>query len=91
MSESNILGSITPDLFPYNLVRVVQLIQPAENYDGWKMNRRNPAIGDIGTIVEVLKASGHPDHFVVESSGIEGMTIWLSDFLAEEIEAVSSP
>jgi hypothetical protein len=42
----------------------------------------------MGYVIEVLRAPGLPDHFVVECSGEGGVDEWLGEFLAEEIEAV---
>ena len=70
----------------YDLVRVRQLLQPPEVYDGWRVNKRPPQIGDVGTIVDVLQARGCPDDYIVESSGADGDTVWLGDFSAEELE-----
>ena len=70
----------------YGLVRLKQLLQPPETYNGWQLNQRPPRVGDIGTIVDILQSPGQPDNFVVESSGPDGITIWLADFKAEELE-----
>ena len=70
------------------VVRVKRLLHEPGHYDGWRLNQRAPAVGDIGTIVDVLHAPGCTDSFVVESSGGDGVTIWLGDFAAEEIEPV---
>ena len=72
----------------YGLVRVIQLRYPLDAYDGWRINRRPPAVGDMGTIVEILHAPGLPSKYVVESSDADGITIWLDDFDAEEIEPI---
>jgi hypothetical protein len=73
-------------LEPYQLVRVARLLHESAHYDGWKLNQRPPGVGDLGTIVDILHAPGVPDGYVVESSGEDGVTIWLGDFLAEELE-----
>jgi hypothetical protein len=62
--------------------------QPDE-YNGWQLNIRAPAVGDLGTIVDVLPAPGQPPKFVVESCASDGATIWLGDFAADELEAIS--
>jgi hypothetical protein len=72
----------------YSLVRVKKLLHIVEYYDGWKINQRSPQIGDVGTIVEILLAPNLPIGYIVECSNNEGYTIWLSIFLAEEIEPV---
>lgn len=78
-------------LVPFNLVRIRQLLQPLDDYDGWKVNQRPPAIGDVGAIVEVLHAAGHADRYVVECLGPDGVDIWLTDFLADELEPIPDP
>jgi hypothetical protein len=74
------------ELKQYAVVRVRQLLRPPEHYDGWRLNQRLPRIGDKGTIVDILHASGLPESYVVESSGADGVTIWLGDFSPEELE-----
>lgn len=73
----------------YELVRVRLLLKKPEEYDDWNVNQRAPAIGDVGTLLDTLFAPGAPNSYVVESSGQDGITIWLSGFLEEEIESVS--
>jgi hypothetical protein len=75
-------------LTQYGFARVVQLLHPLEEYDGWRLNRRPPHIGDVGIVVDILQAPGQPDHYVVEMSDAEGITIWLGDFDAEELEPI---
>jgi hypothetical protein len=74
----------------YSLVRVVRLLQPPDEYDGWRVNQRPPRIGDVGCLIDTLEAPGLPNKYVVEYSTIEsqGCDIWLADFFAEEIEPV---
>jgi hypothetical protein len=72
----------------YGLVRVTQLMQPSEHYNGWGVNQRAPAVGDVGTVVDILQAPGCPDAYVVENSGAGGVTVWLGDFLEQELEPV---
>ena len=76
------------NLAPFAMVRVKLLRESGEQYDGWRLNVRPPAIGDTGAIVDVLQATGLPDKFVVESVVPDGTTLWLADFFAEEIELV---
>ena len=80
-----------PLLQQYQLARVVQLRYPLDTYDGWRVNQRPPAIGDMGTIVEILHAPGLPNKYVVESSDADGITIWLGDFDAEELIPIDDP
>ena len=70
----------------YALVRIRQLLQPPAEYDGWRLNRRPPQVGDLGTVLDILHVPGLPERYVVESSGADGVTVWLGDFAAEELE-----
>jgi hypothetical protein len=64
------------------------MIRLIEDYDGGRINQRSPRIGDTGVFIELLQAPDFPDLYVVESSLPDGTTIWLSDFLIDEIEPV---
>ena len=70
----------------YELVRIRQLLQPAADYDGWHVNQRPPQVSDVGTLLDILHAPGLPDRYVVESCDADGVTAWLGDFAAEELE-----
>ena len=67
-------------------VRVRQLIQSADDHDGWRINQRRPLPGDVGTLLDILTSPGLPNKYVVECSGQDGISIWLADFFEEEIE-----
>jgi len=71
----------------YDVVKVKSLVT-AIGRNGWNINARAPRVGDIGTVVEILKAEGQDAQFVVESVAADGTTIWLADFTAEELEVV---
>ena len=71
----------------YTRVRVCRLLKPPEAYNSWGINQRPPRVGDTGYIVEILMAQGLPECYVVESSGPDGIDIWLGDFSDEELEA----
>lgn len=77
-------------LQPYAVVRVVRLLGQADDYDGWQVNQRAPAVGDIGTLLDILTAPGVIDRYVVESNDGSGTTVWLGDFLADELEVVQA-
>jgi hypothetical protein len=49
-----------------------------------------PAVGDVGCVVEIMQKAGLPDYYVVKSSGGDGITVWLGDFLAEELDLVET-
>ena len=77
------------DLALYGVVRIARLLREPNEYDGEVLNKRSPQIGDTGYVVEILQASGLPNNYVVECSGSDGTTLWLGEFLAEELGAVS--
>ena len=79
-----------PGFERYRQVRIRRLLRPADEYDGWQTNLRPPQVGDVGTIVDILDAAGLPGRCVVEKSGPDGVTVWLADFAAEELEAIDS-
>lgn len=70
----------------YRRVRVIRLVQPPDSYDSWSLNQRAPQVGDVGTYIDRLRAPGLPDVYVVEMCDANGVPVWLSDFLAEELE-----
>ena len=71
----------------YGMVRVRRLLRPPDAYDGWRVNLRPPRVGDVGTVLDVLSGiNDGPDGYVVESSGPDGVSVWLGDFLATELE-----
>jgi hypothetical protein len=72
----------------YDEVRIRLLLRPPATYDGWGFNQRAPCVGDVGTIVDILGTPGGESGYVVECSGPDGVTIWLGDFAADELEPV---
>jgi hypothetical protein len=66
----------------YSIVRVARLLQPNRTFQGTKSVCRVPEVGDIGTIVFAYDATS----YAVECVNKEGMTVWLADFLVEELE-----
>jgi hypothetical protein len=76
------------NLVVFSLVRVVKLLQPIEDYDGWGVNQRPPQLDDIGTILDLLTVPDLPDRYIVESSSEDGQTIWLCEFEADELESM---
>lgn len=73
----------------YASVKIIDIVRAEDAYDGWKVNLRAPCIGDVGCIVDILKAEGLPDHYVVECCDHDGTSIWLSEFQSNEIELVT--
>jgi len=72
----------------YDVVQVVQLLHSPEYYDGWKLNKRPPKIGDEGTLLNIATAPDLPTHFIVEAASEDGDTDWLGEFVEEELELV---
>lgn len=73
------------ELAQYSTVKVVALSKPLEAYDGWGVNRRTPAVGDVGTIVEILRGPAGEVAYVVECGRADGAVEWLGDFAPYEI------
>jgi hypothetical protein len=69
----------------YSTVRVCSLTQKSDAYDPWHLNKRPPAIGDVGTIVEIVSGINGEARYIVEAVHPDGGTLWLSGFLKEEI------
>jgi hypothetical protein len=70
----------------YEPVRIRHLQQQPDAYNGWRVNQRPPQVGDVGVLLDILTAPGVPDRYVVEYAGPDGVTIWLADFAADELE-----
>lgn len=62
-------------------VRIVKLNTPNRHIDGTKGVKRPPRVGDSGTIVHKVG-----ELYMVESVDSDGLTVWLADFTADEIE-----
>jgi len=75
-------------LAKYTVVRVVRLLRPIDDYDGWLLNQRPPKIEDTGYIVDILQAPNLPIRYLVESSAADGTDIWLSEFEVDELESM---
>ncbi len=67
----------------YDTVRVVKLLEANRHFDGSGGSVSHaPQVGDLGVIVDVLKAD---EAFSVECVDEDGYTVWLADFVAEEL------
>lgn len=71
----------------YSEVKIVALSKPADAYDNWGVNRRAPAIGDVGTVVEILRSEAGAVTYVVECVNPDGSSEWLDDFTESELTA----
>ena len=75
-------------LIQYETVRVRKILHAEDDYDGWKLNQRKPQVGDTGTLIDILSVPNLPLRYVVELSGADGVTIFLSEFEEDEIEPI---
>jgi hypothetical protein len=67
-----------------DIVVVRALLTPTRHVDGTDTIKRQPRVGDQGTIVHVLG----PEAYIVESVDAAGMTVWLADFRADELAPI---
>lgn len=75
----------------YDVVRVKRLDQPNRHYDGTENIKHLPRIGDLGTIVHVYSdAQDMNPTYIVECVDQNGLTVWLADFTAGELELVEA-
>jgi hypothetical protein len=74
----------TTALPPYSWVEVIQILHAPKHYNGWKVNKRPPMVGDRGVVVERLS----DDDYIVECAGPDGIDIWLGDFKRHELRPV---
>lgn len=73
------------DLKEYDVVRVVRLDGLSRRFDGTAGVSRPPAVGDVGAVVHVFPGE---QHVTVEAVRSDGMTLWLADFAADELEVI---
>lgn len=66
----------------YGIVRVARLLGPNRHFQGTPEVCRAPQVGDIGTLVYAYDMTS----FAVECVNTGGMTVWLADFFAEELD-----
>ena len=70
-------------------VRVVQLLTPNRAFDGTEPMRRAPRLGDLGTVVYVHHQDSVPALYTVEAVYPNGHTLWVADFVPEELSLVA--
>ncbi|QNM97605.1 hypothetical protein [Chitinimonas koreensis] len=68
-----------------NVVRIVQLLDSNRSYEGTAGICRAPHAGDTGAVVHVYPQSDDSSIFAVEMADEHGYTIWLADFVREEL------
>lgn len=66
-------------------VRIVRLLIPNRPFDGSHAVKRPPELGDEGTIVYVHHRGSVPTSYTVEAVDTNGNTLWLADFVPEEL------
>ncbi len=79
------------ELREHDVVRVVRLLEQGRSFDGTEGVRRAPRIGDVGTIAHEYDPSHSDAPVAVEMVDEDGMTVWLADFVREELELVQRP
>jgi hypothetical protein len=74
-----------------DVVKITKLAQPNRHFDGSEDVIGEPRVGDVGTIVCVLTGLQSENiMYIVECMHPSGHTVWLADFLPEELELVSA-
>lgn len=67
-----------------DVVRITSLGSVERAVDGSPGVVRQPVVGDLGTIVHLIR----PTRFIVECVDNQGMTVWISDFDLDEVQVV---
>ena len=75
----------------FDTVRVVRLLYSERKYDGSQGVMRPPRIGDTGAIVHIYSVDDKATVYMVENVAPNGYTIWLADFLPDEIDLAENP
>jgi len=69
-------------------VQVVRLHQATREIDGTERVRRQPRIGDRGTVVALLQGGSDAPGYYVECVDDDGLTVWLTGFDSDELAPV---
>jgi len=72
----------------YDVVRVVRLNSPVRDFTGTECVRRAPRVGDEATVCELYAPNDPAASVAVEMVDRQGMTVWLADFVPDELELV---
>ncbi len=78
-----------PKFKEYDIVKVVKLLMPNNKRGnmGAEDIRRDPVVGDRGTIVHIHPAIKSLEQgYIVECCDQEGRPYWLADFLESELQ-----
>jgi len=66
-------------------VQVVRLRHATREVDGTQRVRRQPRVGDLGTVVAVLQRGSEAPGYHVECVDDDGLTVWLTEFDRDEL------
>lgn len=72
----------------YDVVRITRMLQPDRHYTGHEGIKRPPQVGDEGTIVHIPSEAN--SWCIVECVARDGSSIWLADFMTDELELVKA-
>ena len=75
----------------YDGVRVTKLLNPSRTFSGTKGVSRPPRVGDEAMICHQYDPQDASAAVAVELVDLQGQTIWLADFLPEELEPITPP
>lgn len=67
----------------HDCVKIVKLLTNNRHFDGTENIKRSPKVGDEGTVVNVIA-----ENYTVECVDSDGLTVWLADFVVDEIEGL---
>ena len=70
------------------MVRVARLISPSRDFTGTAGVTRPPRVGDEATVCHRYAPDESVATVAVEMVDREGSTVWLADFLPDELELV---
>lgn len=74
----------------YDTVLVSRLIEPNRHYTGTAGVSRPPAVGDTATICHEFVPGDPTAPVAVECVNEKGLTVWLADFMHEELTLLDS-
>lgn len=69
-----------------DVVRVVALRNIDRSFEGTEGVKREPRVGDRGTVVHAHPTGSHEAAFIVEAVAPDGHTLWVADFVASELQ-----
>jgi predicted extracellular nuclease len=69
-------------------VQVVRLHHAARKVGGTERVRRQPRVGDRGTVVALLQRGSDAPGYYVECVDDDGLTVWLTEFDRDELAPV---